>query len=81
VEQLGAGSGAEGVEAFADSALELIGTHGRRLRRSTVIPSICVPAQVHPEHSRTPGLPYHRGGMSEPLVDELALPPNEQVAT
>jgi hypothetical protein len=23
----------------------------------------------------------HRGGMSEPLVDQPALPPNEQVAT
>lgn len=28
--------------------------------------------------SRTPGLPYHRGGMSEPLVDQLALPPNKR---
>jgi hypothetical protein len=24
---------------------------------------------------------YHRGCMSEPRVDQLALPPNEQVAT
>jgi hypothetical protein len=29
VEQLGAGSRTEGVEAFSESALELIGTHGR----------------------------------------------------
>jgi hypothetical protein len=47
MEQLGAGSGAECVKTLLQSALELIGTHGRRLRRSTVIPSIGVPAQVH----------------------------------
>jgi hypothetical protein len=28
VEQLGAGSGTEGVEAFPEAALELIGSHG-----------------------------------------------------
>jgi hypothetical protein len=28
VEKLGARSGAEGVEAFSESALELIGSHG-----------------------------------------------------
>ena len=32
-------------------------------------------------HSRTPGLPYYRGGMSEPPVDQPALPPTDQVAT
>jgi hypothetical protein len=32
VEQLGAGSWAEGVEALTESALELVGAHGRRLR-------------------------------------------------
>jgi hypothetical protein len=47
MEQFGAGSGTERVEACSQSAFELIGTHGRRLRRSTVIPSIGVPAQVH----------------------------------
>ena len=36
MEQLGAGSGAERVEAGSEKALELIGTHGRRLRRRTV---------------------------------------------
>jgi hypothetical protein len=30
VEKLGAGSGAEGVEAFADTALELVGSHDWR---------------------------------------------------
>jgi hypothetical protein len=30
VEQLGAGSGIEGVEAFSDSAFELVWTHGWR---------------------------------------------------
>jgi hypothetical protein len=33
VEQLGAGSGAERVEALAQSAVKLVGSHGRRLRR------------------------------------------------
>jgi hypothetical protein len=69
-----AGSGAECVEALSEPALELVRSHGRRLRRSTVIPSIGVPPRFIPEHSRTPGLPYHRDGMSEPLVDQLALP-------
>ena len=32
VEQLGAGSGTERVEALPESALELVGSHGRRLR-------------------------------------------------
>jgi hypothetical protein len=32
VEQLGAGSGTEGVETLLESALELVGSHGRRLR-------------------------------------------------
>jgi hypothetical protein len=40
VEQLGAGSRAERVEAFAESALELVGSHGRRLRRRTVHPRV-----------------------------------------
>ena len=38
VEQLGAGSRTEGVQALPEAALELIGTHGRRLRRRTVVP-------------------------------------------
>jgi hypothetical protein len=33
VEQFGAGSRAEGVQAFAQPALQLVGSHGRRLRR------------------------------------------------
>jgi hypothetical protein len=36
VEKLGAGSGAEGVEALSEPALEFIGSHGRRLRPPTV---------------------------------------------
>ena len=36
VEQLGAESRTEGVETLPESALELIGPHGRRLRRLTV---------------------------------------------
>jgi hypothetical protein len=33
VEQLGAESGTERAEALAQSALKLVGSHGRRLRR------------------------------------------------
>jgi hypothetical protein len=36
MEELGAGSGTERVEALPKSQLELIGSHGRRLRRRTV---------------------------------------------
>jgi len=36
VEQLGAGSRAEGVQAFSKSALKIVGSHGRRLRGPTV---------------------------------------------
>jgi hypothetical protein len=32
VEQLGAGSGTEGVEACPESAFKLVGSHGSRLR-------------------------------------------------
>jgi hypothetical protein len=32
VEQLGAGSGAEGLQALPESALKFIGSHGGRLR-------------------------------------------------
>jgi hypothetical protein len=51
VEQLGAGSGTEGVEALAKSALELVGSHGRSIsppQRSTsprrATPAYRVPA-------------------------------------
>ena len=37
VEEFGAGSGAEGVEALPEAALQLIRPHGRRLRRRTVV--------------------------------------------
>jgi hypothetical protein len=40
VEQLGAGSGTEGVKAFPDPAFELIGSHDGRLRRRTVGPRV-----------------------------------------
>jgi hypothetical protein len=33
VEQFGAGSRAEGVEALSEAALKLVGSHGERLRR------------------------------------------------
>jgi hypothetical protein len=36
VEELGAGSGTEGVQALLESALEFIGTHSTRLRSRTV---------------------------------------------
>ena len=36
MEQLGTGSRAERIETFSDSAFELIGSHGQRLRRRTV---------------------------------------------
>jgi hypothetical protein len=40
VKQLGAGSGAESVEAGTELALELIGSHDGRLRRGTVCPRV-----------------------------------------
>jgi hypothetical protein len=36
VEQLGAGSGTESVQALMYPALKFVGSHGRRLRRRTV---------------------------------------------
>ena len=36
MEELGAGSGTEGVEPLPQAALELVRSHGRRLRRRTV---------------------------------------------
>jgi hypothetical protein len=46
VEKLGAGSGPEGVEALQESALELVGSHGRKLRRRTVTPPCQTPADL-----------------------------------
>ena len=40
LEQLGAGSGAEGVEALPESAFELIGSHDGRVRSGTVGPRV-----------------------------------------
>jgi hypothetical protein len=40
VEQFGAGSGAEGVKALAEWALQLVGSHGRRLSRPAVGPPV-----------------------------------------
>jgi hypothetical protein len=37
VEELGAGSGAEGVQTLLESALEVIWTHGRRLQPSRTV--------------------------------------------
>jgi hypothetical protein len=47
LEQLGAWSGAEGVEAFSYSGFELIGSHGGRLRRRTVAYVSGVPVYIH----------------------------------
>jgi hypothetical protein len=48
VEQLGAGSRTESVQARPESAFELIGPHGRRLRRRTFAPvSACLSAYIH----------------------------------
>jgi hypothetical protein len=40
VEEFGAGSGSECVEALTESALEMIGSLGGRLRRRTVTPRV-----------------------------------------
>ena len=53
-EKLGAGSGAESVEALPESALKLIGPHGRRLRRRTVAPRVACLSMHIREHWRTP---------------------------
>jgi hypothetical protein len=45
VEQLGAGSGTEGVEAFSESALEFVGSHGTEATPSnghSACLSICI---------------------------------------
>jgi hypothetical protein len=53
VEQLGAGSGTELVEACSQPALKLVGPHGLRLCRRTVARvSTCLSIYVH-EHWRT----------------------------
>jgi hypothetical protein len=54
VEQLGAGSGTEGVQSFAKLVLKLVGSHGPRLRRPTVAPRVGVLVRIH---SRS--LPHH----------------------
>jgi hypothetical protein len=40
VKQLGAGSGAEGVQAFSEPALEFIGSHDGRLAVGTLGPRV-----------------------------------------
>jgi hypothetical protein len=82
MEEFGAGSRSEVVQALPEAAFKLVGSHrpgGYAVPLSSCLPA-CLPRYI-PEQSRTPGLPYHRGGMSEPLFDQPALPPNEQVAT
>ena len=49
VEQLGAGGGAERVEAFTQPALALIGRHGRRLRCGTVLQRAVMAMYAHEE--------------------------------
>ena len=52
VEKLVAGSGAEGVQALAEPALQLVGSHGRRLRRGPLSRVMaCLSADIH-EHWR-----------------------------
>jgi hypothetical protein len=46
VEELSAWSGAEGVQTLAESALEVIGSHGRRLCRPVVAPRFTMPVYV-----------------------------------
>jgi hypothetical protein len=53
VEQLGAGSGAERVETFSESAFKFVGPHCRRLRRRIVTPRVGVP--VHTRSRRVTG--------------------------
>jgi len=53
VEQLGAGSRTEGVQTLLQSAFEFVGSHGRRLRRSTVtrvIRRACPGTRTHLAH-------------------------------
>jgi hypothetical protein len=52
VEQLGAGSRTESAQARPESALQLIRSHSRRLRRRTVGPGADVPVHVR-RHSVT----------------------------
>jgi hypothetical protein len=65
VEQFGAGSGAERVEALPKSAFELVGSHGRRLRRRTVGPR-AAPADTPSVAPRLPsGLHASRNDLGE----------------
>jgi hypothetical protein len=50
VEQLGAGSRTERLETLLEPAFQLVGSHGRRLRRRTAALRLGVPAT---RHSRT----------------------------
>jgi hypothetical protein len=67
VEQLGAGSRAERVQTFSESALELVGPHGRRLRRETVGTRKvrnARPATPPPIRNSSPSLPGGKGADS-----------------
>ena len=52
-EKLGAGSGAESVEALPEAALEFVGSHAGRLRRRTVAPRVACLSMHIREHWRT----------------------------
>jgi hypothetical protein len=66
VEQLGTGSGAERVEAFSEPALQLVGSHGRRLRRLSVTRPFRVP--VHIRSCRVTGV-TRSGAMTSLRLD------------
>ena len=47
VKQLGVGSGAEGLQALLEAALQFVGSHDGRLRRGTVGPRVDVACHTH----------------------------------
>src|SRR4029450_12485192 len=72
VEEFGAWSGAEGVQACSQAALKLVGPHGRRLRRRTVARvSACLP-----RHKRTPA----HANLSLPVRSTLGCRPGSNAA-
>jgi hypothetical protein len=69
VEKLGAGSGTDGVESRSESALELVGSHGRRLRRRTVGRGLRVPVHIHSRMAQGDVLDGSLPRVYAPLVD------------
>ena len=64
MEQLGAGSGAERVETLPESALELVGSHGWRLRRCS---RRSLARRARYERSPRPGASEHRPARASSL--------------